>query len=81
MNYCFWLQSVPCDAKIGSHYVKIVIDDENLHKLSFLRPVLKIEYLPSWLFYYRKPNGNKACSILLHFKPKHKKPEFLQNLH
>ena len=33
--------------------MKIVIDDENLHKLGFFETYLKIEYLPSWLFYYR----------------------------
>ena len=26
---------MPYDVKIGPHYIKTVIDDENLHKLSF----------------------------------------------
>ena len=35
MNFVFLLQSMPYDVKIGPHQMKTVIDDENLHKLSF----------------------------------------------
>ena len=34
-NFVFLLQSMPYDVKIGPHQMKTVIDDENLHKLSF----------------------------------------------
>ena len=33
MKFVVWVQSMPYDVKIGSHKIKIVIDDENLHKL------------------------------------------------
>ena len=35
MKFVFLLQSMPYDVKIGPHQMKTVIDDENLHKLSF----------------------------------------------
>ena len=37
MIFVFWLQSMPYDVKIGPHYIKTVIDDENLYKLSFFK--------------------------------------------
>ena len=33
MKFVVWVQRMPYDVKIGSHKIKIVIDDENLHKL------------------------------------------------
>ena len=35
MNFMFWIQSMPYDVKIGPYSINCVIDDENLHKLSF----------------------------------------------
>ena len=34
-NFVFLLQSMPYDVKKGPQQMKTVIDDENLHKLSF----------------------------------------------
>ena len=35
INFVFLLQSMPYDVKKGPQQMKTVIDDENLHKLSF----------------------------------------------